>query len=77
MFFIYPGMSGNHFWHFVTGTGREKKYPGVRDGNGKYKKLFPKFGTGTGNTRNHSGVRDENGKTQIPFPLNGTGTEFF
>ena len=34
------GMSGNHFLHFGTGTGKPKK-PGVLDGNGKYKKPFP------------------------------------
>ena len=49
------GMSGNHFLHFGTWTGKPKKLsrcsgrereiqktiPVVRDGNGKYKKSFP------------------------------------
>ena len=47
-------MSRNHFINFGTGTGKEKSFPGVRDGNRKYTKLFPLFATGMGNLRNHS-----------------------
>ena len=68
-------MSGNHFLHFGTETGKPKK-------------KFLVFGTGAGNTRSHSHcsgrdreiqktipvVWDGNGKTHISFPLNGTGT---